>query len=102
MVWIGGHIVGLLKSLPPSIGIFRLGLDGMDSDTFHRFDVDATVDCYANELLRARCQGPLVIAGFSYTGLLAYAARDPPADRTGRQSGSSVIGAFLSSVFRAS
>ena len=72
-MWIGGHITGLLKSLPLTIGIFRLGLDGVDIDAFHRFDIDATVDHYAAELLGASPWGPLVIVGFSYTGLLAYA-----------------------------
>ncbi len=73
VVWIGGHFTELLKSLPGGIGFCRLGLDGMDTETFHRFDVEATVERYAGELLQSGLEGPLAIAGFSYSGLLAYA-----------------------------
>ena len=72
----------------------------MDTDTFHRFDVDATVDRYASELLRARPHGPLVIAGFSYSGLLAYALAIRLRSVLDGQRGSGFIGTFLSSVFR--
>jgi pimeloyl-ACP methyl ester carboxylesterase len=73
VVWIGGHFAELLNSLPNTIGVLHLGLDGIDTKTFHQFDVDATVDRYLSELLSARPEGPLVIAGFSYGGLLAFA-----------------------------
>jgi hypothetical protein len=73
VVWIGGHITGLLKSLPQTIGILRLGLDGMDTDVFSRLDIESTIDRYTEELLELRPRGPLIIAGFSYCGLLAYA-----------------------------
>jgi amino acid adenylation domain-containing protein len=73
VVWIGGHFTQLLKVLPADVGFCRLGLDGMDTETFHRFDVDATVERYTAELLQADVRGPLVLAGFSYSGLLAYA-----------------------------
>ena len=73
VVWIGGHLTELLKSMPSSIGIIRMGLDGLDTETFHRLDIDTTVDRYATELLRTGLQGPLVIVGFSYSGLLAFA-----------------------------
>ncbi len=73
VAWIGGHMSGLLNFLDPSIGIMQLKLDGMQTDKFHRFDVDAMADLYAAELLRLHSRGPLVVAGFSYSGLLAYA-----------------------------
>jgi amino acid adenylation domain-containing protein len=73
VVWIGGHFTELLKSLPAGVGFCRLGLDGMDTETFHRLDVDATVERYTAELLQADLTGPLAISGFSYSGLLAYA-----------------------------
>lgn len=73
VVLVGGPLMTeLLKALPPAIGLFHLAMDGRETDTFHRFDVDATVDRYAAEFLRTRPQCPLVIVGFSYCGLLAY------------------------------
>ena len=73
VVWVGAHMTGLLECLDPRIGIIHLKLDGMQTDDFRRLDVDTTADLYAAELLRFRPRGPLVIAGFSYGGLLAYA-----------------------------
>ncbi len=80
VVWVGAHMTGLLECLDPRIGVIHLKLDGLQTDDFHRLDddfqrldVDATADRYLAELLQSRPRGPLVIAGFSYGGLLAYA-----------------------------
>ena len=69
----GGYITELAKSLSQSIGIIYLGSGSMEPVRFHQFGIKWVVDRYVTELLQARLQGPLIIVGYSYSGLVAYA-----------------------------
>ena len=73
VICVGGHVTELAKSLSQSIGIIYLGSGSMEPVRFHQFGIEGVVERYVTELLQARLQGPLVIVGYSYSGLVAYA-----------------------------
>ena len=73
VICVGGHVTELAKSLSQSIGIIYLGSGSMEPVRFHQFGIEGVVERYVTELLKARLQGPLVIVGYSYSGLVAYA-----------------------------
>jgi len=71
VICVGGGVIEMANSLSRNIGIIYLGSGTMDPVRFHQFGIEGVVDRYLAELLQARIQGPLVIVGYSYGGLVA-------------------------------
>jgi len=62
-----------LKELPTSLLILSLAIDGVGRSSFLGLGIQDTAKAYADELEMMTLAGPVVIAGYSYGGLLAYA-----------------------------
>ncbi len=73
VICVGGHIIEALTLLPQSTGILYAGSGSMDPVRFHRSGVKRAVRRYVDGILRLNPEGPLVVVGFSYGGLVAYA-----------------------------
>lgn len=73
VICVGGHILPSLALLPGSIGILRADSGPMDPVRFHRSGIGRAVRRFVDEIDRLDLHGPLVVAGFGYGGLVAFA-----------------------------
>ena len=82
LVYIGELLKEHLKELPKSLMILQLTIDGLGRNSFLGLDVRDSAKAYADELETLTLEGPIVIVGHSYGGLLAYALAHTLRDRT--------------------
>jgi amino acid adenylation domain-containing protein len=73
VICVGRHIIEALTLLPRSTGIFYAGSGSMDPVRFQRSGIERAVRRYVDGILRLNPEGPLVVVGFSYGGLVAHA-----------------------------
>lgn len=70
---VGGRIADLLSATPGDFGIAFLGSGESDALTFHQLGIKGAARRYASAIMDLQPTGRLVVTGFSYGGLVAWA-----------------------------
>lgn len=70
---VGGRIADLLSATPGDFGIVFLGSGDSDALAFHQLGIKGAVRRYTAAIMDLQPKGRLVVTGFSYGGLVAWA-----------------------------
>jgi len=113
---VGGRIADLLSATPGDFGIAFLGSGESDALTFHQLGIKGAVRRYAQAIMDLQPKGRLVVTGFSYGGLVAWALMthmrrntamnvsavllEPSMPRARKPAVRPIVMAFLKRVFR--
>ena len=72
VICFGGHVIKALQTLPAHFGVIYLGSGPQEPERFHDAGIDWVVSRYLEELNALDLEGPQVIVGYSYSGLVGY------------------------------
>lgn len=73
VICIGGSVTVLVDHMPESVTVLGIGIDGVQSQPFQKLTIPELAQAYANEIIASCPSGRVIIAGFCYGGLLAWA-----------------------------
>ncbi|MDA0322658.1 MAG: amino acid adenylation domain-containing protein [Verrucomicrobia bacterium] len=81
LICVGGKVTKAALRIPEEVTVLTLGYDGVQSQPFLGLSIAELARRYADEVLQAQPCGRVVIVGFCYAGLLAYALAHGLRDR---------------------